>query len=76
MQGLQREDQVLGCGGTAARGFLECGVAAVERVLRLLAIEDLLDGEDLEFGIGGAIGGFVDACFGGFADHWFGWFLK
>ena len=41
------EGEVFGGGGTGAGGFLEGGVTAVEGVLGLFAVEDLLDGEDL-----------------------------
>jgi hypothetical protein len=48
----------------------------MERILRLLAVENLLDGEDLQAGICGIVGGFVEASFGGFAEHGTGWFLE
>ena len=53
----EREGKVGGGVGAAARGFFEGGVAAVEGVFGLLAVEDLLDGEDLELWVGGAVGG-------------------
>lgn len=40
----QREGEVFGGGGAAFGGFFEGGVAAVEGVLGLAAVEDLLDG--------------------------------
>ena len=46
------------------------------RILGLLAVENLLDGEDLQAGIGAAVGGFVEAGFGGFAEHGFGGFFE
>ena len=70
------QGQVFGGGWAAARGFFEGGVAAVEGVFGLLAVENLLDGEDLEARVGGAVGGFVEASFGGFFDHGFGGFFK
>ena len=52
----QRQRQIFrGC-GAAAGGFFKGGVGAVARVLRLLAVENLLDGEDLDSGPGGAVG--------------------
>ena len=48
----------------------------MEGVFGLLAVENLLDGEDLEARVGGAVGGFVKASFGGFFDHGFGGFFK
>jgi hypothetical protein len=36
----------------------------------------LLDGEDLEALVAGAVGGFVEASFGGFFEHWLGGLLK
>jgi len=68
--GKQREREVFGGGGAAARGFFECRVAA-GRVHRLFAVENLLDGEDLQAGIGCAVEGsaFVEACPGGFAQY-------
>ena len=53
--GEQGQGEVFGGCGAAARGFLEGGVAAVEGVLGLAAVEDLLDGEDLEAGVGCAV---------------------
>ena len=50
--GEQREGEVLGGGGTVARGFFEGGVAAVGGIVGLFAVEDLLNGEDLQAGIG------------------------
>jgi hypothetical protein len=76
---LGREEgqgQVGGGLGTAARGFFEGGVAAVEGVFGLLAVQDLLDGEDLQPGVGGAVGGFIEAGFGGFLVHGAGWLLE
>jgi hypothetical protein len=49
LSGEQREGKVFGGCGTAARGLLEGGVAA-SRIRRLLAVENLLDGEDLQRG--------------------------
>jgi hypothetical protein len=43
----KRQGQVFGCGGAAARSFFEGGIAAVERVFWLLAVKNLLNGEDL-----------------------------
>jgi len=54
--GQQRQGQILGCGGTAPWGLLEGRVASVERVLGLEAIEDLLDGENLQPRMDGAAG--------------------
>ena len=48
----------------------------MEGVLGLASVQDLLDGEDLEAGIRGAVGGFVEAGFGGFLEHGFGGLLK
>ena len=47
----------MGGGGAAFGGFFEGGVAAMEGVLGLASVEDLLDGQDLEAGVGGAVGG-------------------
>jgi len=58
-------------GGCA--GPLEGGVAAVEGIVGLLPVEDLLDGEDLQLGVGGAVDGFVESGLGGFLEHGFGW---
>ena len=44
----------------------------MQRVGGLLSIENLLDGEDLQPGVGGAVGGFVEPGFGGFFEHGFG----
>ena len=70
------QGQVFGGGWAAARGFFEGGVAAVEGVFGLLAVENLLDGEDLEARVGGAVGGFVEASFSGFPGHWLGGFFE
>lgn len=51
----KRERQVLLRLGAAAGGFLECGVSPVNRVVRLLAFENLLDGENLQAWIGAAV---------------------
>jgi len=59
------QGQVFGGGGAAARGFFEGGVAAVEGLFGLLAVKNLLNGEDLQARVGGAVGGFVQAGFGG-----------
>src|ERR1035437_4547965 len=72
----QGEVQVFGGCGAAARSFLECRVAAVERVRRLAAVQNLLDGEDLQLRVGGAVGRFVEPGFGSFFDHGFGWRLE
>jgi len=48
----------------------------VEGVLRLAAVEDLLDGEDLQAGVCCAVRGLVEAGFGGFLEHGFGGLLK
>ena len=42
----------------------------MERVVRLFAVENLLDGEDLQARVGAAVGGFVESGFGGFAGSW------
>lgn len=68
----ERQSQILCWSGAAARGFLEGGVAAMKRILRLPAFQNLLDGEDLEFRIGGAISRFVEASLGGFLEHGLG----
>jgi len=57
-------------------GFFEGGVAAMEGVLGLASVQDLLDGEDLEAGIRGAVGRLLEAGFGGLFEHGFGGFLK
>ena len=44
-----------GCRAAAA-GFFEGGVGAVAGVFGLFAVEDLLDGEDLDARVGGAVG--------------------
>ena len=74
--GQEGQGQVFGGGGTAAEGFFEGGVAAVEGVGGLLAVQNLLDGEDLEAWVGGAVGGFVESGLGGFTEHGFGGLLK
>ena len=66
VSGQEREGEVFGGGGAAARGFFEGGVAAVGGVLGLAAVENLLDGEDLEAGISAAVGRFVEPGLGGF----------
>ena len=48
----------------------------MEGVLRLAAVEDLLDGEDLQAGVCCAVRGLVEAGFGGFLEHGFGGLLK
>jgi len=63
--GQEGQGQVFGGGGAAARGFFEGGVAAVEGLFGLLAVKNLLNGEDLQARVGGAVGGFVQAGFGG-----------
>jgi hypothetical protein len=68
LAGEQGKGEVFSGGGTAARGLLEGGVAAVGGVIGLLPIENLLDGEDLQAGVRAAVGGFVESSFGGFAD--------
>ncbi len=45
-------------------------------IVGLLAVENLLDGEDLQAGLGAAVGGFVEAGFGGFAQHGLGWLFE
>ena len=76
LAGEERQTEVFGGGGAAARSFFEGGVAAMGRIVGLLAVENLLDGEDLQAGLGAAVGGFVEAGFGGFAEHGFGRFLE
>jgi len=44
LRGQQGEGEVLGGGGAAFGGFFEGGVAAMEGVLGLASVEDLLDG--------------------------------
>ena len=58
--------------GAGARGFLECCVPAVQWVLRLFTVKNLLDGEDLQPGVGSAIARFVEPGFGCLAEHGFG----
>ena len=48
----------------------------MERVFGLAAIENLLDGQDLQLGIGGAVGGFVESGFGGLFHHRLGRLLE
>ena len=62
--------------GAGFGGLLEGGVAAVERVFGLFAVEDLLDCQDLDARVAGAVGGFVESGFGGFAEHGFCRFLE
>ena len=67
------QGQVFGGGWSAAGGFFEGGVPAVKGVFGLFAVENLLDGEDLQLGVGGAVGGFVKSGLGGLLEHGFGW---
>src|ERR1035437_2491775 len=46
--GKQGQGKVFGGGGTGARCFFEGGVDAVAGIVWLLAVENLLDGEDLD----------------------------
>ena len=48
----------------------------MERILRLAAVQDLLNGEDLKAGVGGAVRGFVESGLGGFFQHGFGGLFK
>ena len=70
------QGQVFGGGWSAAGGFFEGGVPAVKGVFGLFAVENLLDGEDLQLGVGGAVGGFVESGFGGFLEHGLGGSVK
>ena len=74
--GEQGQGEVFGGGGAAARGLLEGGVAAVRGILGLLAVKDLLDGEDLKPGPRAIVAGAVEAGFGGFFEHGFGGLVK
>lgn len=62
--------------GAGAGSFFEGGVAAVEWVFGLMAVHGLLDGEDLDAGIGGTVGRGVEASLSGFAEHGFGGFFE
>jgi hypothetical protein len=74
--GAEWQSVVGGGFGAASWCFFEGGVAAVEWVLGLLSVEELLDGQDLQARVAGAVGGFVEAGFGGFFEHWFGGLLE
>ena len=52
----QWEGVILGSVGAASGGFLEGGIAAVEWVLGLVSVEELLDGEDLEARVARSVG--------------------
>jgi hypothetical protein len=49
-------------------GFFQGGITAGERVFRLAAVGNLLDGQVLWFGVAGAVGGFFGYNFGGFFE--------
>ena len=53
--GQERQGEVFGGGGAAARGLFEGGVAAMGGIVGLLAVENLLDGEDLQARPGAAV---------------------
>ncbi len=65
LAGEQREDHVFGGGGAVARGLLKGGVAAMGRIIGLPAVENLLDGENLQARVGAAVGGFIESGLGG-----------
>lgn len=48
----------------------------MERVFGLLAVENLLNGEDLQSRVAGAVRGFVESGFCGFLEHGSGGFLE
>lgn len=70
---VEVEGEVGGGCGAGAGGLSEGDVADVEGAMEVFgAGDEALDGEELEAGVAGAVGGGIEARLGGFLAHGFG----